>query len=76
MRFVSMILIVVMLFVTTGCAGLTTQQQRALTGGALGAVGGAAIGAIAGGSAGAGAIVGGAAGIAAGLIVDEMNKKR
>ena len=59
-----------------GCAGLTHQQQRILTGGAIGAAGGAAIGIISGGSAGAGALVGGAAGAVGGAIVHEMEKTR
>ncbi|MBI3015955.1 MAG: hypothetical protein HYY65_13070 [Candidatus Tectomicrobia bacterium] len=76
MRLISAFLIVVMLFGSTGCAGLTPQQQRALTGGAIGTVGGAVIGALTGGSAVLGAIVGGAAGVAGGLVVDEVNRKR
>ena len=59
-----------------GCAGLTPQQQRILTGGAIGAAGGAAIGAISGGSAGTGALVGGAVGAVGGAIVHEMEKNR
>jgi osmotically inducible lipoprotein OsmB len=56
----------------TSCAGLTPQQQRILTGGAIGAAGSAAIGAISGGSPGIGALVGGAVGAAGGAIVHEM----
>jgi hypothetical protein len=33
---------------TTGCVGMSTRQQRALSGGAIGAAGGAAFGALAG----------------------------
>lgn len=60
------------LLATAGCSNLTPQQQRALSGGALGAVGGAAIGALAG-SAAIGAAIGGAAGVAAGALVDEQH---
>ncbi len=56
------------------CAGLTPQQQRILTGGAIGAAGGAAIGAISGGSVGTGALVGGAVGAVGGAVVHEMEK--
>ena len=66
--------IFVLLPLLTGCAGLTAQQQRILTGGAIGAAGGAAIGVISGGSAGTGALVGGAAGAVGGAIVHEMEK--
>ena len=54
--------------------GLTPQQQRILSGGAIGAAGGAAIGAISGGSPGTGALVGGAVGAVGGAIVHEMEK--
>ncbi len=52
-----------------GCAGLTPTQQRALSGGAIGAAGGAALAAIAGGHAWVGAAVGGPVGIIAGTLV-------
>ncbi len=69
-RFVIAVLIVVL---TTGCAGMSTQQQRALSGGAIGAAGGAAIGAI-GGAPLTGALVGGAAGAATGALWDDLRK--
>lgn len=50
------------------CEGMNRQQQRALSGGAIGAAGGAAIGAITGGSAVTGALIGGAGGAAVGAI--------
>jgi osmotically inducible lipoprotein OsmB len=50
------------------CSDMTPQQQRMLSGGAIGAAGGAAIGAISGGSPAAGAVIGGAAGAAVGAI--------
>jgi osmotically inducible lipoprotein OsmB len=58
----------------TGCAGLNSQQQRILTGGAGGAAAGAAVGAISGGSVGTGAIVGGALGAVGGAVVNEIKK--
>ncbi len=57
-----------------GCAGLTPQQQRILTGGAIGAAGGAAVGAISGGSAVTGALVGGAVGAVGGAVVHELDR--
>ena len=74
MKRISLCLLAVIFF--AGCAGLTPQQQRILTGGAIGAAGGAAIGVISGGSAGTGALVGGAAGAVGGAIVHEMEKNR
>lgn len=48
-----------------GCSNMNTQQERALSGGALGAAGGAVIGALTG-SWVVGAVVGGVAGAAVG----------
>lgn len=51
-----------------GCSGLSNQQQRALSGGALGAAGGAALTAIVGGPVLLGAAVGAAGGAAVGAL--------
>ncbi len=59
---------------TFGCAGMTPQQQRTLSGGAIGAAGGAALSAIAGGSAAVGATLGGAAGALTGFLLGEQEK--
>jgi len=56
-----------------GCSGMNDTQQRALTGTAIGAGGGAILGAI-GGNAGLGAVAGAAAGLAGGLIYDSVKK--
>ena len=64
---------ILVLALTTGCAGMSTQQQRALSGGAIGAAGGAALGAIAG-SPMTGAIVGGAVGTATGALWEDLRK--
>ena len=53
--------LVVLPSLVAACSGLDTREQRALTGGAIGAAGGAVIGAIAGVPA-IGAAVGGAGG--------------
>lgn len=50
------------------CEGMSRQQQRALTGGAIGAAGGAAVGALTGGSPVTGALIGGAGGAAVGAL--------
>jgi osmotically inducible lipoprotein OsmB len=59
---------VVSLLGLCGCSNMTHQQQRALSGGALGAAGGAIIGAVTGGSAVTGALLGGAGGAAVGAL--------
>jgi hypothetical protein len=51
-----------------GCADMTPQQQGTLSGGAIGAAGGAGIAAISGGNAWTGAAIGGVAGGVAGNI--------
>lgn len=53
------------------CSGLNRQEQRALSGGAIGAGAGAAIGALTGGSAVAGALIGGAGGAAVGAMTSD-----
>ncbi len=53
-----------------GCSDMTPGQQRAVTGTAIGAGGGALIGALAGNAA-LGAGIGAAAGLAGGLIVNQ-----
>ena len=57
------------LLALSGCG--STQEQRALSGGAIGAGAGAAGSALVGGSVLGGAIIGGAAGAATGLLTDE-----
>ncbi len=52
-----------------GCTGMTPQQQRMLSGGAIGAAGGAALGALSGGNPAVGAAIGGAAGVVGGALV-------
>jgi osmotically inducible lipoprotein OsmB len=67
-RIVALILVVAV-FALVGCANMTPTQQRALSGGAIGAAGGAALGAITGGSPALGAVVGGGVGAAAGALM-------
>ena len=55
------------------CADMTPTQQRALTGTAIGAGGGAVIGAI-GGNAALGAGIGAGAGLLGGLLVDRSRQ--
>ena len=59
-----------------GCSNLNHRENRALTGGAIGAAGGAAIGAVTGGSAIYGGLLGGAAGAAVGALTADEGKHR
>ncbi|MBM4275705.1 MAG: hypothetical protein FJ134_14770 [Deltaproteobacteria bacterium] len=58
-----------------GCAGMSSTEQRVLSGGAMGAGGGALIGAVAG-SAAIGAAAGGGAGLLGGYVYDQYQKSR
>jgi predicted Zn-dependent protease len=57
----------------SACGDMNATQQRAMSGTAIGAGGGAILGAI-GGNAGLGAAAGAAAGLAGGLIYDKTKK--
>jgi hypothetical protein len=72
-QFVAAGLIVVFL---SSCAGMTTREQRVLSGGAIGAGLGTATAAIVQGSLFTGAAIGAAAGAIGGLIYDETQKRR
>jgi hypothetical protein len=67
-------LVVTSLFM--GCSGLTTREQRVLSGGAIGAGAGAAGSAIVGGNIATGAAIGAAAGALGGLIYDESQRRK
>jgi len=71
----TVILIVVFVLALGGCSGMSSTQQRVLSGGAIGAGSGALIG-WAAGSPAAGAAIGGGAGLLGGLIYDQYEKSR
>ncbi len=56
------------LLLTSACAGMSPREQRMLSGGAIGAGGGALLGALTGGSPVLGAVLGGAAGTVVGAV--------
>lgn len=58
-----------------GCADMSPTEQRVLSGGAIGASGGAILGAI-GGNAGLGAVAGGAAGLLGGYVYDQHERSQ
>lgn len=59
----------------SACTNMNKTQQGALSGGVIGAAGGAGLSAIAGGNAGIGALVGGGLGALAGGIVGNERSK-
>jgi len=69
------ILVVVLALALGGCTGMSSTQQRVLSGGAIGASGGALIG-WAAGSPAAGAAIGGGAGLLAGFLYDQFERSR
>ena len=71
----AIVLLVVLALALGGCSGMSSTQQRVLSGGAIGAGSGAIIGAAAGSPA-AGAAIGGGAGLLGGFIYDQYEKSR
>ncbi len=74
MKLFRLLLTVVFLAATLGCAGMTATQQRVLSGSALGTAAGVGTAAILGGPLVVGAVTGAAAGAVGGIIVDQMEK--
>jgi osmotically inducible lipoprotein OsmB len=74
MKRVLALLLVFVLWAAAGCSNMTPQQQRSLSGGAIGAAGGAVVGTVVGGSPLLGAAVGGAAGAAVGAFWEDINR--
>lgn len=67
-KIVATALAIVVLLSAEGCSSMTETQQRALSGGAIGAAGAAGIAYIAGGPILGAALLGGAAGTAVGAL--------
>ncbi|MCM0082945.1 YMGG-like glycine zipper-containing protein [Geomonas sp. Red32] len=76
MRPVRYLTVVLVAALTFGCVGMNRQQQSTLSGGAIGAAGGAFLGAVSGGSPAVGAVVGGAAGALTGFILGDPRNDR
>lgn len=64
---------VILALALAGCSNMTNQQQRALSAGAIGAAGGAAIAAMTGGGLVTGALIGGAGGAAVGALMPDRH---
>jgi osmotically inducible lipoprotein OsmB len=60
----------------TGCSNMCPTQQRVLSGGAIGAGAGAAIGVITGGPILTATAIGAGAGAVGGLIYDDIKKRK
>lgn len=65
------LLVLLLAIIISGCSGMTPRQQSTLSGGAIGAGGGALIGAVSGGRPAVGAVLGGAAGALSGYILGD-----
>ncbi|MFP5214049.1 MAG: hypothetical protein ACLGPL_11800 [Acidobacteriota bacterium] len=76
MVFVKMLILVAMVAMVTGCAGMTPTQQRVLSGSAIGTAAGVGAAAIVGGPLALGAVTGAAAGAVGGFVVDGLEKSR
>jgi osmotically inducible lipoprotein OsmB len=68
MKRLAILLVPVLLLGAAGCSNLSNREQRTLSGGAIGAGGGALVGAVTGGSPLVGALIGGAGGAAIGAL--------
>jgi len=70
---VAMALLIAMV---TGCSHMSTTQQRALSGGAIGAGSGAALSLLTGGSVLLGTAIGAGVGTVGGLVYDDVQKNK
>jgi osmotically inducible lipoprotein OsmB len=68
-----LLILAIVVIMATGCSHLTTTQQRALSGGAIGAGTGAVLSVVTGGSILLGTAIGAGAGTVGGLIYDDVN---
>ncbi|MGV1099468.1 YMGG-like glycine zipper-containing protein [Thiovibrio sp. JS02] len=71
MKRIAFAFIVLVIVPTIGCSGMTTTEQKTLSGAGIGAGGGAVLGAVTGGSPVVGAVVGGGIGAVTGYILGE-----
>lgn len=71
----TVILVMLAVVLLGGCSGMSYTEQRTLSGGAIGAAGGALIGAAAG-APGTGAAIGGGAGLLGGYLYDQYEKSQ
>ncbi len=72
---IRILLIMVCIISLCGCAGMSSTEQRALSGGAMGSAVGVGAAALIGGPLIVGAAAGAAAGAIGGVVVDEMQRR-
>jgi hypothetical protein len=75
MKYAKSLAIVVTFSLLTGCAGMTRTEQSTLSGGAIGAAGGALLSGVSGGSPAVGAVLGGAAGAFTGYLLNPPRRR-
>jgi osmotically inducible lipoprotein OsmB len=75
MRVLKWLMILALICSACGCAGLSTTDQRALSGGAIGSAAGLGAAAIIGAPLLVGAAAGAAAGAVGGVVVDQMHRR-
>ncbi len=76
LRMIAALAVLIAMVTGAGCSHMSTTQQRALSGGAIGAGGGAALTALTGGSILWGTAIGAGVGAVGGLIYDDCQKKK
>ncbi|MCM0081939.1 hypothetical protein L4X63_10085 [Geomonas sp. Red32] len=76
MRSIAIVIVMLLGVTLSGCVGMSPRQQGVLSGGAIGAGGGALLGGISGGSPAVGAVLGGAAGALTGYILGDPGRGR
>jgi len=75
MRYAMIGLVMAVVASTAACSDMSPRQQRALSGGAIGAGGGAVLGAVTGGDPLTGALIGGAGGAAIGALLPDNHHR-
>lgn len=76
MRSINCLTLMLVAVSISGCVGMTSRQQSTLSGGAIGAGGGALLSGVSGGRPAVGAAFGGAAGALTGYILGDQGGKR
>jgi len=75
MKNITIVIALIIVLISWGCAGMSDTEQRTLSGGAIGAGAGAVVGAISGHTV-MGAAIGAAAGAAGGYLYDKNQKSK
>ena len=75
MRFLRGLVVVILICCAYGCAGMSTTEQRVLSGGAIGTAAGVGAAAIIGAPLLVGVAAGAAAGAVGGIVVDEVSRR-